>query len=69
MEGMISKEVLAIQREEMGKCGKWQITLDKWSEGLVTRLLEVTHGQWLYRNVQVYNAVAGDLAFEEKGGD
>ncbi len=30
-----------------------------WTTGLILKLLETTHGQWLYRNVQVHNAVAG----------
>jgi hypothetical protein len=54
MEGMISKEVLAIQRkvEDEGKC---KMTIKNWGAGLVTKLLEVTHGQWLYRNVHVHD--------------
>ena len=30
--------------------------------GLVTKLLlEVTHGQWLYRNIQVHDKISGTL--------
>ena len=29
-------------------------------------LLEVTHGQWLYRNVQVHDRIAGTLATQRK---
>ena len=35
----------------------------KW---LITKLLEVTHGQWLYRNVVVHDATAGRLALTRK---
>ena len=30
--------------------------------GLITKLLEVTHGQWLYRNVHVHNSISGTTA-------
>ena len=29
--------------------------------GLVTKLLEVTHGQWLYRTIQVHDKISGTL--------
>jgi hypothetical protein len=34
--------------------------------GLVTKLLEVTHGQWLYRNVHVHDFVSGQNARKRK---
>ncbi len=30
------------------------------------KLLELTHGQWLYRNVQVHDAATGTLATKKK---
>jgi hypothetical protein len=44
MEGMILKEIVAVQSkaEVDGRC---RMTVDNWSAGLVTKLLEVTHGQ------------------------
>ena len=33
--------------------------MDKWSRGLVVKLLETTHGQWLYPNVQVHDSMMG----------
>jgi hypothetical protein len=61
MEGMISKEIVAIQSkaEVDGRC---KMTFDNWSAGLVTKLLEVTHGQWLYRNVHVHDIFTGERA-------
>ena len=37
-----------------------------WGRKLVTRLLEVTHGQWLHRNVQVHYSITGTLATQRK---
>jgi hypothetical protein len=31
----------------------------QWAKGVVLKLLEATHGQWIYRNVQIHNSVAG----------
>jgi hypothetical protein len=38
----------------------------QWSKGLVVKLLEVTHGQWLYLNVHVHDAISGALAIAKK---
>ncbi len=34
----------------------------RWAQGLILKLLEATHGQWLYRNVQIHNVVSGTQA-------
>jgi hypothetical protein len=61
MEGMISRGVVEIQREYLCRHGlSWK--LDHWASGLVIKLLEVTHGQWLYRNIVVHDKVAGSVA-------
>ncbi len=67
MEGMISLGVVAIQREYLHSQGMiWK--LDRWASGLVIKLLEVTHGQWLYRNVVVHDKEVGNLAVMHKEG-
>jgi hypothetical protein len=57
LEGMISKEILVLQQ---------QFYAVKGSSGLITRLLEITHGQWLYRNFMVHNPVSGTIATGKK---
>jgi hypothetical protein len=65
MEGMISRGVVEIQRDHFQLSGlQWK--LDRWATGLIIKLLEVTHGQWLYRNVVVHDKVAGSLAVTRK---
>ena len=65
MEGMVSQRIIDIQEEYFALRGtSWK--LDKWASGLVIRLLEVTHGQWLYRNVMVHDATTGHLAMAKK---
>ena len=65
MEGMISKEWVELQKDHYNLFGG-NVTPLKWAQGLVTRLLEVTHGQWLYRNVQVHDTTTGVLATQRK---
>ena len=65
LEGMVCKEMRLIQRAHCTHAGKRDDTAT-WGRELVTRLLEVAHGQWLYRNVQVHDRIAGTLATQRK---
>ena len=65
MEGMISKEILKIQGKTE-EAEKIKLSVSNWGVGLVTKLMEVTHGQWLYRNVHVHDAVSGEKAMNKK---
>jgi hypothetical protein len=67
MEGMICKEIGRIQRTHAGLQAS-QLSAEKWGVGLVTKLLEVTHGRWLYHNIQVHlhSAVNSHLKANEQ---
>ena len=65
MEGMISKEWITLQREHYTIFGG-KYTPEIWAQQLVIKLLEVTHGQWLYRNIQVHDSSTGLLATQRK---
>jgi hypothetical protein len=61
MEGMICTRMREIQcmhhiSEET------QVNSERWAQGLILKLLETTHGQWLYRNVQIQDPVLGTPA-------
>jgi hypothetical protein len=43
-----------------------RMSLDKWSSGLITGLLEITHGQWLYHNFIVHNPISGIIVTGKK---
>ncbi len=47
LEGIISKEITGIQQQYYTLNGS-TMSLEKWSYGLITRLLEITYGQWIY---------------------
>ena len=65
MEGMISKEVFKIQAE-ITVVGVGSMTTSNWEKGLAIKLLEIMHGQWLYRNAVVHNAVGGIKTAQKK---
>ncbi len=58
MEGMISIRMREIQRQYHISEGT-RTSPERWAQGLILKLLEVTHGQWLYCNVQIYDVVSG----------
>ena len=65
MEGMVSTEILEIQSDfvDFYRCS---LSLDIRAKGLVMKLLEINHGQELYRNVQVHDAMSGLKAVKRK---
>ncbi len=65
LEGIILTEITSIQRQYIAVNGSC-MSLDKWCTGLITRLLEKTHGQWLYRNYIVHDPVSGTIATAKK---
>ena len=65
MEGMISKEMVILQQERLVVSGG-ETSIKNWATGLILRLLETTHGQWMYRNLVVHNEVSGALVNKKK---
>ena len=61
MEGMISTRMREIQRQYHISEGT-RTSPERWAQDLILKLLEATHGQWLYRNVQIHNVVSGTQA-------
>lgn len=66
MEGMISKEMLNVHAMTTVESEEDMPAPTQWAKGLVIKLLETTHGQWLYRNVHVHDAISGALATSKK---
>ena len=65
LEGMVTKKLVEAQ-ELYQRCAGSVLPIEKWASGLVIKLLECTHGQWLYRNVIVHDAMAGTIATARK---
>ena len=65
MEGMICTQVVEIQHTYQRLCGTNR-TCKSWATGLVIKLMEITHGQWLYCNVVLHDSVLGALVTKRK---
>ncbi len=65
MEGMLSWRLVGLQANQYALTGEG-LQLLSWASQLVIRLLEVTHGQWIYRNIQVHDEAQGMLCTQEK---
>ena len=60
MEGMVCRESRVIQTTHTAVIGS-RTNTEKCMVVLITKLLKVMHGQWLYCNIQVHDKVAGTL--------
>ena len=65
MEGIVSKEAVKIQLERLD-VGGCTLSIEDWTKRLTVILLEVTHGQWLYHNMQVHDTVCKVEAVQRK---
>jgi hypothetical protein len=65
MEGMICKCMREIQSLYHFREGTF-LSPERWAQGLILKLLEATHGQWIYRNIQIHNSVTGMQATLQK---
>ena len=58
MEGRISKEMYRLQHTHLATSESC-ITSNDWMHGLITRLLHITHSQWLFRNFTLHDKQCG----------
>ncbi len=65
MEGMVPIALLALDSDEL-LVEESTHSPTSWIQGLTTRLLEATHGQWIYRNLMMHDKVSGLIANKSK---
>ena len=65
LEGMVLLEIATLQQQHLQVSGS-RMSIDRWMTGLIIKLLEITHGQWLYRNVIVHDNTTGTLITKRK---
>ena len=65
MGGMVSKEFREIQRAHclMAPC---KMNGDDWMKKFVTKLLQISHAQWVYRNYTLHESRRGYLALKDR---
>ena len=66
MEGMVANELVEFVRL-YGVGDDCKLEAGIWVERLVIKLLEVTHGQWIFRNLMVHDSISGILVTKDKG--
>jgi hypothetical protein len=65
MERMVSKGLREIQTMYSAINGS-NVSPEQWTTGVIVKLLEATHGQWLYRCIQVHDRTQSTLAMLQK---
>lgn len=65
LDGMITSKLVEAQEEFQQREGGI-FSIDAWASGFVIKLLECTHGQWLYQNVVVHDGISGSLVTARK---
>jgi hypothetical protein len=65
MEGMICRGLRVLQELYTTVEGS-NVTGEQWATGVITKLLETTHGQWLYRCIQVHDRFSGIQVTQRK---
>jgi hypothetical protein len=65
MEGMVTRSIRRIQEMYTTMDGS-NLSPEKWTIGVVTKLLKATHGQWLYQCVQIHDRLNGMNAMLRK---
>jgi hypothetical protein len=58
MLGMISYHTRAIQYSHL-LASSSLLTVDDWMRQLISQLLHIVHGQWIYRNISKYHKKLG----------
>jgi hypothetical protein len=64
MEGMLSKEILLLECDDILEpyC---KLSQTDWARTLMRKLLEATHSVWIYRNLTMHGKRLGLLATQE----
>jgi hypothetical protein len=65
LEGMVAKELYELAEIEEFQDG-WRSTADKWVRQLIQKLMEITHGLWIYRNLTIHDSAKGVLAVQRR---
>merc|ERR1712051_487783 len=64
LEGRIPKLFVLHQRSHLAHL-KTRMTAKRWAKTLITKLLQITHKQWLLRNAKIHIKRKGDMNKEE----
>ena len=64
-EGKVSKDVPSIQRAHCAGA-PCQMNGDDWMKHFIFHILQITHSQWIFRNITLHDKVRGTLRLKER---
>ena len=65
MEGKVSKEILALQRRTLLHSPS-PLSIADWSKQLISRILHISHAQWIFCNVSLHDRREGYLRAKKR---
>jgi hypothetical protein len=65
MEGMISRTLLELHHYDL-LLPHSRLTTQAWAQSLTQKLIEATHGVWIYRNLTIHDRLSGLVATKTK---
>jgi hypothetical protein len=65
MEGMVPKVLLELAPDKL-LTEESPHSPTSWTQAFITKLLEATHGQWIYRNLMIHDKISGLIANKTK---
>ena len=65
MEGKVSSALLKLQSHSLA-CSPSKLPAGDWSKQLISRVLHISHGQWIYRNTSIHDATHGYLHLQQR---
>jgi len=65
MEGKLSKEIFRLQGSQLMSSPS-RLTIVDWGKQLISQILQISHAQWVFRNVSLYDAHNGYLRVKQR---
>jgi hypothetical protein len=65
LEGKISTQFFALQDEFLAGANTL-LTTESWIKSFISKLLHITHSQWIYRNISLHHARYGAMELHER---
>ena len=65
MEGKLSKEIFSLQRLSLA-CSPSRLSIVDWAKRLISQVLQISHAQWIFRNVSLHDNKTGYLRNEQR---
>ena len=65
LEGKLSKEIFLLQQHSLS-CSPSRLTIADWPRRLISQVLQISHAQWIFRNVSLHDAAQGYIRIKKR---